>query len=160
MKAISLVQPYTFVVCVSGHYEMPAHEDTDHRGKLLIAAGKGCEAPSLAGLVEEKAMCVVDLVEAAPLTAEQKESLDDQTISHVWVFENPRLVVPFDIPEQDGLFDVIHDIEYIGSEDQFKKEYENLIPKDASDDVLNAYGYITSSYFVEDSTPAGNPNHF
>lgn len=158
MKAISLVQPYTFIVCVSGRYDMPAHEDTDYRGKLLVCAGKGCEAPSLRGLVEEHAMCVVELSDVQPMTDEQKASVADDQAAYVWTFTSPRLVAPFEVKEQEGLFDVVHDIEYIASEAQFKQEYENVIPADASLDVMNAYAYITSSYFVEDqSSQGGNP---
>ena len=164
MKAISIVQPYTFVICVSGRYDMPRTEDTEYRGKLLVCAGEGCEVPSLEGLVEEQAMCVVELADVQPLTAEQKEALGDSDAAYVWTLENPRLVAPFAVSQQEGMFDVVHDIEYLASEAQFKKEYEDIIPADASMDVMNAYAYITSSHFEEDrasnSAEAANGMHF
>jgi hypothetical protein len=106
MNAISIPQPYAAaLLAVQGPVEHPSWW-TDHRGPLLIHAGKRGpgNAPLAGGLVCNALLGVMDLVACV-----QKEhrGADPDEASYYWVLANPRaFATPYPYKGKQGMFQV------------------------------------------------------
>lgn len=160
MKALSLPQPYAVMACVSGEYTMPSMSDTDYRGKVLVCAGSENLVPAFDGIVTEHALCVCELVDSRELSSEELAGMSSPDNRFAWTLSNPRIVVPFEVKEQEGLFDVFADIECIGTNGQFKAAYGEFSNEDTAPDLNNLYNLIMETHVPEQSTDLNGMSSF
>ena len=116
MKALSVRQPWSFLIASGDKTIELRSRKTSHRGELLICASKtepdcwvqyGGESYLLPiGVM----MCVVDLVDCRPATdADAEAAFTDDPIepgTYAWVLQNPRDVMLREVGGRLGLFDV------------------------------------------------------
>lgn len=149
MKALSLVQPYAAMACVSADYGILMAEPTDHRGKVLVCAGNECTVPNFEGIMLNHAVCVMELADCSELSEEQLADMENKDKRFVWTLQNPRMIVPFEVEAQEGLFDQFVDIEYISSNAQFRKAYAQFSNDETSMELNSLYTLIMESHFPE-----------
>lgn len=128
MKALSVMQPWAFLIAAGDKTIELRSRSTTHRGPLLICASKterdcwvqygGKDYLLPVGVM----MCVVDLVDCRPATdADADAAFTGDGIekgSYAWVLQNPRDVMLREINGRLGLFDVDDElIEYMPEDD-------------------------------------------
>ena len=152
MKALSLPQPYAIMSCVSGEYTLPRPATTDHRGKVLLCAGAENYVPEFEGVILNHALCVAELSDVREITPEELEQMGPTENRYAWTLVKPRLIVPIPVEQQEGLFDIFADIEYLGNNAQFKAAYAPFTNEGMSPDVLNLYNLLMEVHAPEESS--------
>jgi hypothetical protein len=106
MNAVSIPQPYAAALLAGqGPVEHPSWW-TDHRGPLLIHAGKRGtgNAPLAEGLACNALLGVVDLVACV---RKEHRGADPDEVGYYWVLANPRaFATPFPYNGKLGMFQV------------------------------------------------------
>ena len=160
MKAICMPQPYAAMACVSGEFVFRATDDTDYRGKVLVCAGDENLVPAFEGIMLNHAMCVCTLNDSSKLTDEELEESGSSDKAYAWTLSSPKIVVPFPVESQEGLFEVPADIEYIGSNGQFKAAYSEFSDSETAPDLNNLYNLIMETHVPEQSTDLNGMSSF
>lgn len=160
MKTISLVQPYAAMACVSADYGILMKEPTEHRGKVLVCAGNECVVPNFDGIILNHAVCVMELQDCTELTEEQLAEMENTDKKYVWTLANPKMIVPFEVEAQEGLFDQFVDIEYIGTNAQFRKAYTPFSNEETPVELNSLYTLIMESHFPEPNNDMGGMSPF
>ncbi len=119
MKALSIQQPFAFEIMTGRKTIEVRSWDAAHRGDLLICASKkpAFDEEDMEDLEEEygcaflygQALCVVRLVDVRNMRKGDEEGALVEKIdleSYSWIMEDVRLVMPFPVKQQKGLFDV------------------------------------------------------
>ena len=69
-------------------------------------------------------------------------------------------MVPFPVESQEGLFEVPADIEYIGSNGQFKAAYSEFSDGETAPDLNNLYNLIMETHVPEQSADLNGMSSF
>jgi len=119
MKAITVPQPFAFEI-MSGAKTIEVKDwDSAHRGDLLICSSRkpAFSKEEMDEMEDEygciflygQALCVVRLTDVRPmLKGDEEKALIDRIDpeAYSWIVEGPRLVVPFPVKSQTGLFEI------------------------------------------------------
>lgn len=150
MKALSVKQPWAFLISTGQKSIELRSWQTDYRGKLLICASaseknawvkdSGNDYLLPAGVM----ICVVDLVDVRPATQSDEEAAfaEGEGLNglYAWVLENPRDVMLKKVIGRLRLFDVADDkIIAMPDDDDWFEHSEKLKPPKAK---INDYSMI------------------
>lgn len=103
MKAISLKEPWVTLI-VTGQKTIETRVwCTKHRGPLLIV---GSQRPE--GRFAGKAACIVDVADCRKMTREDEKAacIELYPRARAWIIRNLRLVKPFPVKGQLGIYEV------------------------------------------------------
>ena len=110
MKALSIRQPWASMI-TSGKKTIETRLwKTDYRGNLLIVAGRQWAEGFLSDLSLPigQGIAVVRLTDCSPMTEADEKAACCKVYdgAFAWVFEDVRLIQPFPVKGQLGLFEV------------------------------------------------------
>ena len=103
LKAISLKEPWVTLIATGEKTIETRVWCTKHRGPLLIV---GSQKP--VGEFAGKAACVVDVLDCREMTVEDEAEacIELYPRAKAWIIDNLRLVKPFHVKGQLGIYDV------------------------------------------------------
>ena len=103
MKALSIKQPWANLIAAGKKTIETRYWNTWHRGPLLIVSSK---RPPI--MPAGYAVAIVDLVECRPMTLADEEAACGPLYENAvaWVLHNVRVIEPFPVTGQQGIFDV------------------------------------------------------